>query len=199
MKNHSLQQSVVWTPRRTDLISKEVPWEGIFGVIGCTLLISVCAQVRIPLPNTIVPMTLQSMAVLLVGFALTPTRAVMATMLYVFCGVAGLGVFSQGSLGLVGPTGGYLVGFVVAAWLVSMMKGQERPGVFRLFVAGVVGTMTIFTIGVVWLLPWCGGNINVALSSGVLPFIPKAIVQLIFAVTMVVSVRGLFTNHETLK
>lgn len=196
MKNHSTRQSVALTVRRTIAISEEIPFTGILGIIGCTMLISVCAQVRIPLPDTVVPITLQSTAVLLTGFALTPTRAMLATMLYVFCGVAGLGVFSQGSLGLVGPTGGYIVGFVACAWLVSVTRGTVRAGVVRLFIAGLVGTMAMFTIGVVWLLPWYGGNIYVALSSGVVPFIPKAIVQLIFAVTMVVSVRGLFAGKE---
>lgn len=199
MKNHSTQQSVALTSSRIHLIYKEASSVGIFGILGCTLLISLCAQVRIPLPNTIVPITLQSMAILLTGFALTPTRAMLATMLYVFCGVAGLGVFSQGSLGLVGPTGGYIVGFVAAAWLVSLIKGTGRVGVVRLFVAGLAGTVAMFTFGVVWLIPWCGGNINVALSGGFIPFVPKAMVQLVFAVTMVVSIRGLFAGKETLK
>lgn len=199
MKNSSIQQSAVLVSRKIKWADHEIPYVGIFGVIGCAVLISACAQIRIPLPNTVVPITLQSMAVLLTGFALTPTRAMLATMLYVFCGVAGLGVFSQGSPGLLGPTGGYIVGFVAGAWLISLIKGEGCVGVVRLFVAGVAGTMAIFTIGVVWLLPWCGGNISVALGSGVIPFVPKAIVQLIFAVTLFVSIRGLFASKETQK
>lgn len=141
-------------------------------------------------------MTLQSLAVLLTGFALTPLCALIAMVLYLACGVAGLGVFSPGSLGFVGPSGGYILGFVLGAWLISLIKGNCRAGTTRLFLAGMAGTIAMFGIGFLWLIPWCGGNLSIAFSQGVLPFIPKAVIQLVFAVMAVVSIRGLVSVYN---
>lgn len=175
--------------------TSDMPVKKILSVMGCCLMISLLAQVRIPLPGTLVPMTLQSLAVLLTGFALSPLCALMAMVLYIACGAAGLGVFSPGSLGFVGPTGGYILGFVAGSWLISTIKGN-RAGVMRLFLAGAAGTITIFTIGFFWLIPWCGGDMITAFSLGVLPFIPKALIQLILAVMTVVSIRSLMTVYH---
>ena len=195
MQSYSARKSVAAGYKRIHTTTDVVLLRDIFSVVGCCLMISMLAQVRIPMPNTDVPMTLQSLAVLFTGFALTPSRAVMAMLLYVTCGVAGLPVFAPGSFGLVGPTGGYILGFVAGAWLVSMIRGNRHAGTVRLFVAGFVGTFAVFTIGFIWLLPWCGGNVTIAFARGVIPFIPKAVVQLLFAVTLVVSIRGLRHAH----
>ena len=137
-------------------------------VVGCCMLVSVAAQVRIPLPNTDVPMTLQSLAVLLTGLVLSPSRAVGALVLYLTCGTLGLGVFAPGSAGLVGPTGGYLVGFVVAAWAVSVLKGSGDARIV-----------------------WLSGDIRLAILTGLVPFAVKASVQVLLAPTLVATTRRL--------
>ncbi|UCC29905.1 MAG: biotin transporter BioY [Phycisphaerales bacterium] len=163
-------------------------------VLGCCLLVSLGAQVRIPVPGTDVFMTLQPLAVLLTGFALSPRRAVAAMLLYLACGTAGLPVFA-GSAGLAGPTGGYLVGFVVAAWLISALKGGHGAGFGRLLPVGAAGLLVIFASGIAWraglafFLGLFGGEVWLAVSTGLIPFLAKSVVELLVAVTLVVSVR----------
>lgn len=165
-------------------------------VIGCVMLISLGAQVRIPLPWSDVPMTLQLLAVLLTGLMLPPAGAVAATLLYLTCGVAGLPVFAAGSTGLAGPTGGYLVGFVLAAGLVSVLKGGREAGLGRLLAVSAVGSLVILALGAIWRLVLAyvwglfGGNAGLAVTTGLMPFLAKAVVEIFLAVTLAVSIRG---------
>jgi biotin transport system substrate-specific component len=173
--------------------SRSVSWSAFAGVLGCSVLVAIGAQVRIPVPGTEVPMTLQSLAVLLTGFALRPSRAAAAMLLYIVGGAAGLPLFAPGSLGVLGPTGGYLLGFVPAAWLVSVLRGGSTASYLRLLLAGAAGTVVIFALGALW--PWraalYGGDAAAALMTGLMPFAAKAVVQLFLAASLVVSVRGL--------
>jgi biotin transport system substrate-specific component len=170
-----------------------VPVPGIAKVLGCCLLVALAAQVRIPVPGTDVPMTLQSTAVLLCGFALCPAEAALAMVLYVLGGASGMPLFTPGSGGVLGSTGGYIVGFLPAAWLVSLLRGSGGASFGRLFIAGAAGTGVIFVLGALW--PWrvalYGGDVGMSVTTGVLPFAVKAVVQLSLAVTAVVSIRGL--------
>ena len=140
-------------------------------------------------------MTLQLLAVLLTGFALPPPRAIAAILLYLVCGAAGLPVFAPGSMGLIGPTGGYIVGFVMAAWLVSVLKGGSKAPFWRLLGAGAAGTLTVFTLGVGWRVIWLGGDIPLAVTTGLIPFLAKAVIELFLAATLVASIRGWSDGH----
>jgi len=160
-------------------------------VLACVLGVGLAAQVRIAVPGTDVPMTLQSLAVLLCGFWLAPRVAATGMLLYLAVGAAGVPVFAPGSAGLAGGTAGYLVGFVVGAWLVSSLRGTGRAGVLRLLAAGSVGTVAIFVCGLFWRFVFLGGDVMAAVLTGLLPFLAKSIVQLGVAVFLVVSVRGL--------
>ena len=112
-------------------------------------------------------------------------------MLYLGCGVAGLPVFAPQSLGLAGPTGGYLAGFLVAAWVVSRTRGGSDAGVGRLLCSGAFGVGLVFAFGVAWRVLWLGGNIGFAMATGFVPFVAKATIELCLAVAIVVTVRGL--------
>ncbi len=160
-------------------------------VVGAVVLLAAAAQVRIPIPGTDVPITLQLLAILLVGFVLRPSPAVSAVMLYLGCGVAGLPVFAPQSAGLAGPTGGYLVGFLVGVWVVSGTRGGRGAGVGRLLGAGALGVGSVFAFGVGWRVLWHGGNVGFAVATGFVPFVAKATIELCLAVAMVVTVRCL--------
>ena len=146
-------------------------------VIGFALLTALFAQVRIPVPGTVVPLTLQSAAVLLAGFYLSAPLAAAAMVLYVAAGLAGVPVFAPGSLGLAGATGGYIVGFVLGAVVVALMRGRS-DGIGRLVSAGACGTLVIFACGVLWQVAFFDISAMAAWTGGVLPFLPKAVVQL---------------------
>ena len=156
-----------------------------FVAAGCFAM-SLAAQVRIPVPGTDVPMTLQLLGVFLIGFALRPALAVAAMVLYVACGASGLPVFAS-SGGLAGATCGYILGFIPAVWLVSSIGHRSRAGVGRLLIAGLCGTLVVFAIGVGWRVVFFGGfgsgeaALGLAMATGVAPFAVKAMVELALA------------------
>ncbi|MCH9003182.1 MAG: biotin transporter BioY [Planctomycetes bacterium] len=156
-------------------------------VAGCAIIV-LGAQVRIPLPPSPVPMTLQLMGVLFVGLTLTPAQAVSATVLYLLCGAAGFPVFAGESAGVFGPTGGYLFGFVASAWLVSYMKGHSEAGLGRLLLAATCGTVVLFALGVGWLAVW-PHDVGLALEVGFFPFALKAALQVPLVAVFVIQLR----------
>lgn len=168
----------------------------IGSVVGFAGLVALGAQVRVPVPWTDVPMTLQVLAVLLAGFLLPRRRAVAAMTLYLVLGAAGLPVFAAGSGGLLGSTGGYLAGFAVAAWLVAALSSDCGVGFARLFFAGAVGFVVIFAMGAAWRasLVLCFGELDgrlwPAIAAGVIPFLVKAVIELCLAVTVATRIRG---------
>lgn len=138
-----------------------------------SLFVAVMAQVKIPLPFTPVPLTGQTFAVLLVGAALGSRLGTASLLLYFFQGSLGLPVFAGGASGLAyltGPTGGYLAGFVAAAYLTGSLaaRGLDRciPSALLAFLAGEV---VIYLFGVAWLSVYLG--IRQALVAGFLPFL----------------------------
>lgn len=144
-------------------------------VLGLVALTAVCAQVAIPLPFTPVPLTLQTFAVLAGAAALGAERAVIAQVLYIVLAVAGLPVLAEGSSGadaVLGATGGYLVGFVVASFVVGRIaqRGATRK-VVSTVVAYVAGSAVIYTLGVAWLAHVTGWSIAESISKGLVPFL----------------------------
>jgi biotin transport system substrate-specific component len=121
------------------------------------------------------------MAVLLVGALLGSRRGSLAVLVYIAQGLAGLPVFAGGAAGparLLGPTGGYLVGFVLAAYLVGLLaeRGWDRR-VGTTAAAMALGNVVIYAVGALWLAVFVGGLVP-ALTAGVLPFIPGDLVKI---------------------
>jgi biotin transport system substrate-specific component len=142
-------------------------------VTAGSLLVALFAQIQIFLPFTPVPITGQTFAVLLVGAALGGRRAAASLLLYLLEGAMGLPVFAGGSAGLLrlaGPTGGYLVGFLPAAYLVGLLaeRGLDRRWYSALPVF-LLGQLVLYTIGVIWLSTFVG--LGQALIAGLWPFI----------------------------
>lgn len=146
-------------------------------------LIALSARAAIPLPFSPVPITGQTFAVLLVGAALGRWRGAAAVLAYLAEGAAGLPVFAGVSAGpatLVGPTGGYLFGFVPAAWLCGYLaeRGWDRSVVGTL-AAMVLGNVVIFAVALPWLARFTGAANVWAL--GFWPFIPGDVVKMALA------------------
>ena len=135
--------------------------------------VALCAQVYIPtLP---VPFTGQTFGVLLVGGALGFRRGVLALLLYLVIGAVGLPVFSQGKAGLttiLGATGGYIVGFVVAAAIVGRLAelGWDRK-IGGSIAAMAIGTAVIYAIGGPWLKVTTGLSWETAVAEGMTKFL----------------------------
>jgi biotin transport system substrate-specific component len=145
-------------------------------IIAGAALTALAAQVAFTLPWTPVPYTFQTGAVLLVGAALGTVRGTLSMLLYVLVGAAGLPVFAEASGGanhLIGATGGYLVGFVVAAAIVGRLAqlGWDR----RLITAAalmVIGTLVVYAIGVPVLAIVTGRPLAESVGLGALVFVP---------------------------
>jgi biotin transport system substrate-specific component len=144
-------------------------------VLVAAMVIYLSARVAFPIPGTPVPVTGQTFGVLLVGGALGLRRGVAATLLYVLLGVVGLPFFAEGHAGLatvLGSTGGYLVGFVLAGAIVGRLAelGWDR----RLggsIAAMLIGNLAIYVIGVPWLMVVTGATPAQAIEQGLTPFL----------------------------
>ena len=160
--------------------------------------VAVLAQVSVPLPFTPVPITGQTLGVLLVGAAYGPALGPATLGLYLLWGSLGLPVFAPNAdgshdaglavLSLTGPTGGYLWGFVVSAWVVGGLarRGWDR-NVGSAAAAMLLGEVAIYAIGLPWLhqaLPGVvGGPVSVGdtLRAGLYPFVVGDAIKLLIA------------------
>lgn len=152
-------------------------------VIGGSLLIALSAQIAIPLPFSPVPVTAQTLIVLLTGALLGSKRGVLAVLAYLAEGLAGLPVFSAGRAGLahlLGPTGGYLVGFAAAAYLTGYLaeRGWDRRPLTAAL-AMLAGNVALYLPGLVWLAAFVGPAKAPAL--GLYPFIVGDLLKLTLA------------------
>ncbi|MFE5338960.1 biotin transporter BioY [Isoptericola sp. NPDC056578] len=142
-------------------------------VIGGAALTALLAQVTVPLP--LVPITGQTMAVLLVGATLGASRGAASMSLYALLGMAGLPVFSDGSGGMsvvLSASGGYIVGFVAAAALVGRLAERSWERTFpKALVTFVAGTGVTFVVGLPWLAVVAGLDLQGTLANGLYPFV----------------------------
>ena len=157
-------------------------------IVGFALLTAVAARVQVPMFP--VPMTLQTAVVLLSGILLGPVAGAASQALYLSMGLSGLPVFAGAVSGfayLLGPTGGYLVGFVAGAAVAGLLAGPANRSLARLVLAATSGTVVIFALGASWLALGLGAQLtpSEALAAGILPFLPAAAAKLILVVTLV--------------
>ena len=163
----------------------------VVAVLFVAALTAAAAQISIPLPFTPVPFTLQPMVVLLGGAALGSRLGLASQVVYLLAGVAGLPVFAaspvlpQGVLRLLGPTGGYLISYPFAAFVTGLLteRGFDRRYVTSVL-AMAAGLTVVFACGVAWLA-WftqpAPVGLDVALRTGLYPFIPADIVKILIA------------------
>jgi len=149
-----------------------------------SVVIGLCAQIAVYLPFSPVPVTGQTFAVLMAGPLLGRRRAVLCVLAYLTEGLLGLPVFAMGRAGLptlIGPTGGYLVGFAAAAYLTgALAEKQWDRRLITTALAMVLGNTVIYCAGWLWLS--CLTNARTAFIAGVLPFVPGDILKIVLAV-----------------
>ena len=163
----------------------------VAAVLLVTALTALAAQISVPLPFTPVPFTLQPMVVLLGGAALGPRLGMASQVLYLALGIAGFPVFAasavlpQGPLRLLGPTGGYLMSYPVAAFVAGALaeRGFDRRYITSV-IAMAAGLAVVFTFGVLWLA-WFAQPVQAGLASalrtGLYPFLPADIIKICIA------------------
>jgi len=155
-------------------------------VLGGSLLIAAAAQMQIVLPFSPVPITAQTFAVLLIAALFGSKRGSATVATYLTVGAWGLPVFAGGAFGimrLVGPTAGYLVGFLAAAYVVGLLS--ERGWDRKLWTAAtsmIVGNAIIYASGILWLSRFVGWE--AVLRTGFLPFLPGDALKIVLATVL---------------
>jgi biotin transport system substrate-specific component len=167
-------------------------------VVAGTAFLAASARIAAPLPFTPVPITGQTLAVLLIG-ALFGSRLGLATVLgYMAEGLAGLPVFAQGLSGpavLFGPTGGYIFGFALAAFVIGwLLERGERVVVPMAIGTFLLGDVILFAVGTFWLAHFIG--YSHAWTGGVLPFLPGEAVKIALATGVIASGRRLLQRTQ---
>lgn len=146
------------------------------------------AQLRIPLPFTPVPITLQTFFVLSSGVALGPIWGILSQALYLLLGLLGFPYFAGWSAGvktLLGPTGGYLLGFLLASYLVGIIA--QSGNLKRTYLAMCLGNLIIYLFGASWLGVVNSLTFSQALLKGVIPFLPGDVMKILAG--------GIFANY----
>lgn len=154
-------------------------------VVGFAALTALLAQVRVPLGFTPVPITGQTLAVLLSGAALGSRLGAASQTLYVAAGAVGLPVYTGAGSGwehLTGATGGYLLGFVAAAFVVGRLaeRRQDRA-VATAIPAFLTGTVVVYAFGVTWLAWSLGVDATRAMELGLVPFVVGDVMKALLA------------------
>ncbi len=173
MLTTSTLQSIFWPRTQENSFLKQ-----LFIVLGGAILLSLSSQLSIPLQP--VPLTFQSITVILLGMALGPRLGFYAVLSYLTAGFLGLPVFANFTGGLhvfFGPTAGYLMGFLPAAALSGFLAQQGfAKSVLTSFISALLGTVIIFSLGVIVLSHYTGWH-N-AFLFGVKPFMLTELIKL---------------------
>ncbi len=155
--------------------------ESLAYIFSFSILMGLLARLSVPLPFTPVPVSGQTLGVLLAGLLLGPQRAALAMLLYLGEGALGLPVFSPTGPGglaqLLGPTGGFLMSYPLAAFVVGYLASRLRLAT----VALLAGEVVIFTFGALWLALILGQGGQGVLMMAVWPFIPGELLKVLAA------------------
>jgi len=150
--------------------------EACIATFAGAALTALCSRLAFHLPGNPVPVTMQTFAVILCGLVLGSRLGAVAQLQYIAMGLLGAPVFAgipkAGPAVLLGPTGGYLIGFVAAAYLTGLLAERSRPTTASAMTAGLAGVAAIYSVGAPWMAIWCGlGSSKWAgLALGIAPF-----------------------------
>ena len=158
-------------------------------ILSAILMMAALSRITIPLLP--VPVTGQTLGVLLTGIMLGRKRALAAMITYIAIGLIGFPVFANGAFGLatlIGPTGGYLLGFIPAAYVMGYFadKGWYKHIVTALL-SLIIGHAIVFAIGLLWLSIFAGWS-NV-MAVGFVPFLPGAAIKTLVALALIPILR----------
>jgi biotin transport system substrate-specific component len=162
-------------------------------VIAGSALVAVCAHVSVPLYFTPVPLTLQLLAVLLLGLLLSPRLAAATLATYLAEGALGLPVFaptlvvSGGMAHLLGPTGGYLLAYPLAAVLISFLWRRTGRSFAVAALSAAAGNLAILTCGALWLAVLTHASAQSILTLAVVPFLPGDALKIAAAAALAVG------------
>jgi biotin transport system substrate-specific component len=157
-------------------------------IVSFSIFTAICAQFSFHIPNTTVPVTMQTLAVLLTGATLGSRRGGLALLAYLAEGAAGMPVFAGGAAGfihLIGPTGGYLWSYPVAAFVTGWLCQRRLDRSFKTSALAMLpGSLIIYLLGVPWLGFVLHLSLSIAVAKGMLPFLLGDSIKLLVATAL---------------
>ncbi len=168
-------------------------------ILGASWIIAFSAQISIIVPFSPVPITGQTLAVLLAGLILGKKLGTAAVAFYLAQGAAGLPIFAGGKSGLVvllGPTGGYLFGFLAAAYIVGMLSElRYKRSLIQASTALVIGNVIIYFCGLAWLARFVGES--QVLQLGLYPFLIGDLLKVVLGIVLIGGSSALFLKNDS--
>jgi len=156
-------------------------------VAGGTIFLALLAQIALPIPGSPVPVTGQTLGVLLIGTTYGASLGLATFATYLLAGILGAPVFAGASFGIekiTGATGGYLVGMLVSTYLLGLLANRRMDQRFLTsFPSMIIGTLTTFAFGLLWLAHFTGKNWAWTINAGLTPFIIGEALKVIIAGT----------------
>ncbi|MGQ9455937.1 MAG: biotin transporter BioY [Armatimonadota bacterium] len=176
-------------------IANDQPLEGyraLLATTGGALFTAACAQASFYIPGNPVPVTLQVLGVCVCGMLLGARLGAISQIEYLVAGLLGAPVFAgfrAGPAAIMGPTGGYLIAFVPAAFLIGAVATRFRASFHGLVFAGVLGVFVIYVFGRAWLALWLGSPSSLeSWVLGVAPFVGVDMAKVVLAAVLCRSV-----------
>ena len=158
-----------------------------FLVSAGVLALALLAQVALPIPGSPIPVTGQTLGVLLIGTSYGATLGITTFLTYLFIGIAGAPIFAGGAHGLsrlTGATGGYLVGMLVASFVVGALAGRKwDQRINKALFTMLLGDVIIFSFGLLWLHASLGKSWSWTIAAGFTPFIIGEVLKVAIAGT----------------
>lgn len=156
-------------------------------IVGGTIFLSALAQVAIPVPGSPVPVTGQTLGVLLIGTTYGAGLGLATFAMYLLAGIAGAPVFAGGSFGvekITGATGGYLIGMLVATYILGLLANRRMDQRFLTALPSMLsGSVIIFSFGLIWLHYFTGKDWAWTINAGFTPFIIGEVLKITIAGT----------------
>ncbi len=170
---------------------KSLTLKGMILAAVFAALTGILTQIQIPVD--LVPINLALFSVFLAGALLGPKYGALAMVVYVLLGAVGLPVFSGFSGGLhklVGPTGGYIVGYVACAFLVGFLSRRWSLRFTMLAIAMILGTLACYALGTAWFMIVTGRDLATSLGLCVIPFLPGDAAKILLAALLAGRLRA---------
>ncbi|MCI8648933.1 MAG: biotin transporter BioY [Anaerotruncus sp.] len=152
-------------------------------------LTAICSQIAIPIPP--IPINLALLSVYLSGALLGARLGALSQLVFMLVGAVGMPVFSgfRGGIAvLVGPTGGYIIGYLAAAWIIGFICEKWGCNFYKLVIAILIGTAVCYAFGTAWFVVLTGKTLVAALGACVLPFLPGDAAKTIAAAAIVPAI-----------
>ena len=173
------------TSLRSSLIPRTTVLSNAVLVVSGVLGLAALAQIAIPVPGSPVPVTGQTLGVLILGTTYGSTLGVTTFALYILAGIAGAPVFANSGHGLdriVGATGGYLIGMLVATFVLGQLARFRLDQKFSTALPSMlIGTVITFSFGLIWLYQYTGQSWSWTVNAGLTPFIVGEVLKIAIA------------------